>query len=89
VTDPEALRRCWPAVHREWLEWAPLAGDSGWDRIVPHQDSAGNSYRLPAWQIVMHVVNHGSYHRGQIATMMRETGIQPPATDLVMFYREQ
>src|SRR5215475_995175 len=44
---------------------------------------------LPAWQIVMHVVNHGTLHRGQIVGMLRQLGVKPPATDIVFYYYEQ
>jgi uncharacterized damage-inducible protein DinB len=33
-------------------------------------------------------VNHSTYHRGQIVTMLRQLGAKPPTTDLILFYRE-
>ena len=40
--------------------------------------------------MVQHVVNHGSYHRGQVTTMLRQLGAQPPKSqDLITFYRER
>ncbi len=42
---------------------------------------------MPYWQIAMHVINHGSYHRGQFATMLRQAGMVPPGTDLLIYYR--
>ena len=84
--NPDALKRLWQPVHQDWIDWGTsLPDDAGWSKIVPHQDSRGNFYELPAWQILMHAVNHGSYHRGQITRMMREEGITPPATDLVIY----
>ena len=42
------------------------------------------------WQMLQHVVNHGSYHRGQVTTMLRQLGAAPPkSTDLITFYRER
>jgi len=35
------------------------------------------------WQIFRHIVNHGTYHRGQIANMLRQLGVKPPTTDLL------
>ncbi len=84
----EELRLRWPSANQGWIDWAArLTDDAAWSQMVPHRDSRGNSYQLPAWQIVMHVVNHGSYHRGQAIRLMREAGITPPATDLVLYYR--
>ena len=44
---------------------------------------AGGEVTKPRWQIFRHIVNHGSYHRGQIANMLRQLGVQPPSTDLL------
>jgi uncharacterized damage-inducible protein DinB len=40
--------------------------------------------------MVQHVVNHGSYHRGQLTTMFRQLGATPAKSmDLIGYYREQ
>ena len=37
----------------------------------------------------MHVVNQGTLHRGEIVGMLRQLGVNPPATDIVFYYYEQ
>ena len=40
--------------------------------------------------MVQHVVNHASYHRGQLTTMLRQVEAHPPkGLDLITFYRER
>ena len=39
--------------------------------------------------MLQHLVNHGTYHRGQVATMLRQLGAKPIGTDLIIFYRER
>jgi uncharacterized damage-inducible protein DinB len=58
-----------------------------WPGPFTFRSSAGAESTMPYWQVVLHVVNHGSYHRGQFATMLRQAGIAPPATDLLIYYR--
>ena len=42
------------------------------------------------WEMLQHVVNHASYHRGQVTTMLRQLGAEPPPSqDLIAFYRER
>ena len=41
---------------------------------------------LPAWQIVMHLVNHGTLHRGQFVGMLRQLGVKPPTTDILFYF---
>lgn len=43
----------------------------------------------PLWQTLQHLVNHGSYHRGQVTTLLRQLGAQSISTDLIRFYRER
>jgi uncharacterized damage-inducible protein DinB len=47
------------------------------------------SYTTPYWQMIQHVVDHSSYHRGQIVTMLRQLGVTPPSTGLIRFYRDR
>lgn len=53
-----------------------------------YQDLHGNQHQQPLWQMVLHCVNHGTQHRGQLITMMRVLGLGDiPANDLVVFQR--
>jgi len=70
-----------------WVAWAEALDAAGWDRIVAFRNTKGESDSQPAWRIALHVVNHASYHRGQITTMLRQLGREPLGTDLMAFYR--
>ncbi len=50
--------------------------------------SKGATFTHIYWQAIQHMVNHSSYHRGQITTMLRQLQVDPPGTDLIKFYRE-
>ena len=39
--------------------------------------------------LLIHVVNHGTYHRGQLTSMIRQLGVAPPSTDFVVFRSEE
>jgi uncharacterized damage-inducible protein DinB len=42
------------------------------------------------WQRLLHLVNHASYHRGQVTTMLRQLGVDAPKSqDMIMFYKER
>jgi uncharacterized damage-inducible protein DinB len=43
----------------------------------------GESYQAPFQQVIVHFANHSTYHRGQVASQMRQLGHRPPGTDLV------
>jgi uncharacterized damage-inducible protein DinB len=46
---------------------------------------SGDSYRRPVWEALVHMSHHSGYHRGQLTTMLRQLGHQPPATDLIHY----
>ena len=85
-----------PAVRGEWDRlWEEqqvfLAGldDEALRRPVAYTRFDGSAQEQPLHEILRHVVNHATYHRGQVATMLRQLGRTPPATDLVTYYREE
>jgi uncharacterized damage-inducible protein DinB len=49
----------------------------------------GRTAVLPPWLVLRHVVNHTTYHRGQVASKLRRFGVQQAETDLVYWALEQ
>lgn len=49
----------------------------------------GESHEDRLLDLLLHVVNHSSYHRGQLTTMLRQLGTHPVATDYIVFLREE
>jgi|HubBroStandDraft_5_1064220.scaffolds.fasta_scaffold00604_4 uncharacterized damage-inducible protein DinB len=87
--DVASVRQAWKGIEAELLAFVDGLSDEDVHRIVPHKNSAGAEFRMPLWQLLEHLVNHGTYHRGQITTLVRQAGGKPIATDLVAFYRER
>ena len=54
-----------------------------------YRDTAGKPSTLLLVQSLQHVVNHGTYHRGQVTTLLRQLGAKPVSTDLSRFYMER
>jgi uncharacterized damage-inducible protein DinB len=89
VYDPPpehaALAATWLAVHDRYIAWSE---SSVWGSVVAYHDTKRNPYTTPVWQIVLHIVNHATYHRGQIITMLKQLGRPVIGTDLIAYYRE-
>lgn len=62
--------------------------DADLDRTATYRNSKGREFHTPVGEILLHVVLHGSYHRGQIAQRMRDGGDEPVNTDFITFVRE-
>ena len=48
----------------------------------------GQRMEMPLWQVVAHVFNHQTHHRGQVTTLFSQAGVDPGVTDLVAMLRE-
>jgi uncharacterized damage-inducible protein DinB len=87
--DVIALRERWKALerHREsWLAGVPSAAVRD---TVRYRTTEGKAYEAPLWQLVQHLANHSSYHRGQVVTLLRLLGARAVPTDLVAWDRER
>jgi uncharacterized damage-inducible protein DinB len=85
----EALRTAWGGLERQVRQIVSTFGEAGLDRVVEYRLISGQPGASAFWHMVQHVVNHASYHRGQVTTMLRQLGAAPPKSmDLIAFYRE-
>jgi len=87
--DFALLEREWAPLLERWKQWAAGLTDESVLAKVAYHDLKGNPQSTALWQIVLHVVNHGTHHRGQVSGFLRTMGKVPPALDLIAFYREK
>ena len=66
------------------------AGEAGMSREIAYLSLGGAPFTSVFWHMLQHVVNHASYHRGQVTTMLRQLGAPAPKSqDMIAFYRER
>ncbi len=82
------LRSDWPALLERWKQWAALLTEESIHRDISYKSTKGDAFVTPTWQIVLHVVNHATHHRGQVSGFLRAMGHIPPSLELTAFYRE-
>jgi uncharacterized damage-inducible protein DinB len=87
--DVASLRERWLEHEARLLSFVGGLKQADLDRLMEYNTLKFGIYSNPLWQSMQHVVNHGTYHRGQITTMLRQLGAQPIPTDLMHFYRER
>ena len=70
--------------------WKMVVTDSALDQPITYRNLAGFEFTNTVGQIANHVVNHGTYHRGQLRGQAHAEGLESfPETDLIVFYRER
>lgn len=57
-------------------------------RVIYYKTTKGQDFENNLIDILYHIINHASYHRGQISIYLREKEITPPNSDYIMFVRE-
>jgi uncharacterized damage-inducible protein DinB len=82
------LQEGWPRVWERWREFGASLTPEAADAEIAYSTFKGVPYRSAAWEIILHVVNHGTHHRGQAAGFIRAMGKTPPVLDLMEFYRQ-
>jgi uncharacterized damage-inducible protein DinB len=81
------LESKWPPLLDDFREYVGALGEAGAAGNFSFRTLAGKEFSMPRWQALLHVVNHGTLHRGQVVAMLRQLGHAAPATDLLFFYR--
>jgi len=84
-----ALRKHWAPQERDLVTFVAGLTQADLDRVLEYKTINFGTYKNPLWQSLQHLANHGTYHRGQVATIIRQHGAKPIATDLMHFYRER
>lgn len=81
----EQLVRMAEEIGKEWLEFVEQTDD--FNRELTYRNYVGDPYVNNVEMIMIHLVNHASYHRGQIAMQLRQKGYEPINTDFITYDR--
>ncbi|MDZ4723834.1 MAG: DinB family protein [candidate division Zixibacteria bacterium] len=71
-----------------WTNLLASLSQNGYEKQIQYVNTKGEKYSNSIWDILTHVVNHASYHRAQVALLLRQDGYEPPMTDYIVFVRE-
>src|SRR5205823_8884252 len=74
--DVASVRAAWSAHETNMRGYVDALGDDV-GRVIDYTLLTGSAGSTPLWQMLQHLVNHASYHRGQITTMLRQIGARP------------
>ena len=76
--------------NKVWEAWIKNASVAALDHVFLYQNSRKEQFKQPIFQMLMHVFNHGTYHRGQLVNMLRQAGVQKiPQTDFIVWSRKK
>jgi uncharacterized damage-inducible protein DinB len=87
--DIVALRDRWAVIEGHRASWLVTLRPEALGETLRYRNLQGQEFEAPLWQLVQHVANHSTYHRGQVVTLLRQLGAKGVATDLVVWDREK
>lgn len=75
---------------RLWEEWISNATVPALEHVVAYHNTKREQFKQPVFQIILHVFNHSTYHRGQLVTMLRALGVDKiPPMDFSVWCRKK
>jgi uncharacterized damage-inducible protein DinB len=73
---------------KQWEDWVANASELSIDHVFQFYNTKKELVKMPVYQVVLHVFNHGTYHLGQLVTMLRQLGVDKiPSTDFSTWVR--
>jgi len=70
-----------------WIDFIKDHPNVTFEEMINYKDTKGNKHENTLKNIITHVLNHSTYHRGQIASKLKQLGIEVPGTDYIAFDR--
>ncbi|ULQ53012.1 DinB family protein [Flavihumibacter fluvii] len=84
---PELVRRLL-LQDEEWKTWVGQLDPVEFEKSFSYSNSRGDHFEQPLYQVILHICNHGTYHRGQLVTLLRNLEAPKiPQTDYVHWVR--
>lgn len=75
---------------RLWEVWISNATLAAIEHVFHYQNTKREHFRQPIYQMLLHLFNHGTYHRGQLVNILRQLGVTYiPATDFIVWSRRK
>ena len=85
----EVVKKKWDTYHHDIGNFLQGLSEEKFNAPFQYTDFKGNVFTHPLSQQMQHKVNHSTYHRGQIVTMMRQLEMQVVSTDLINYMRQK
>jgi uncharacterized damage-inducible protein DinB len=83
--DVRSIKARWGEIELDMWNFVSKISDESLQELVEYQNFQGEVWEYTLWQMMQHMVNHSTYHRGQIAAMMRQLGAVPPSLDFLVY----
>ena len=84
--DLDSVKAKWREVEAEQMDFVNQLTDASLKAPLKYVNLKGVTFQYPLGRTMQHVVNHGTYHRGQVTNFLRQLDAQPASTDFVAYF---
>jgi len=85
----EELTKKWMMLSQQWSSWVENASDVKINHVFAWYNFKKEHFKRPVYEMLMHLFNHQTFHRGQLVGMFRQLGLEKiPSTDFIVFCRK-
>lgn len=81
----ESIAGYWPVLHREFIDFIAAENSETLLRSIHYRNSRGEAFTLPLLELILHTLDHGTYHRGQANTLIKLAGGTPVSINYFEF----
>jgi uncharacterized damage-inducible protein DinB len=81
----DSIRAKWREIETEQMEFIEQLTDLALKEPLRYKNLKGEPFEYPLGRAMQHLINHGSYHRGQVTNFLRQLGAQPVSTDFIVY----
>ena len=86
ISTLSSIREMWANIEERQKEFLQNLKPAGLERAVEYTNFQGQRCAYTMQRMLLHVVNHGTYHRGQLTMMLRQLGAVPQPTEFLRYF---
>jgi len=83
------LKRRWIELEQQLAAFLAATADAQLETSVDYRSTEGEQWRRPLWETLAHLINHGTHHRSEVATVVTQLGHSPGDLDLIAFFNQR
>lgn len=87
IQDYEVIQKNISIIGEKWQNYVTNINQAEKERVISYTNSFGESFTSFIQDVIIHLVNHSSYHRAQVARALRLENVSPPNTDYITYCR--
>ncbi len=85
MQEVAAIREGWTRIEKDIRQYLANLSNGALAQPLTYVNLKGETWTYPLWQAILHLVNHQTYHRGQVTTLLRQLGATPVQIDFLVY----